>query len=291
MSVRIGIFIFLSLIFLTYSPVNEGFSQTREESVNGSAKIIKIDPSLRSLESEKIDNILIQWQSSPTPQFFAEQNNLQFSDGKVSVYIYLDSYESVSKLPNDIDFLVSSDNIAVALVSSEQINQLAQLDFVERITPPVKAEFFETRESVDEISKTGDSKINSAIIGWMESSDPNLFAEENNLIVSGNKIQVYVYLDSSDSISNIPQDVDVLASDDNIAVALVSSEQINQLAQLDFVERITPPVKAEIPPIPISQNPDQNDYSTIIMISIGIGIAIIVGIIFLKKKQVGKENL
>jgi len=133
-----GTFIFLVFLFVLDN-ANEGFSQTREEIVNGSAKIIKIDPSSRSPGSEKIDSILIQWQSSPTPQFFAEQNNLRTSEDKVSVYIYLDSYESVSKIPNDIDVLLTSDNIAVAFLSSNQINQLAQLDFVEQISLPIKA--------------------------------------------------------------------------------------------------------------------------------------------------------
>ena len=282
-----GIFIFLVFLFVLDN-VNEGFSQTREETVNGSAKIIKIDPSSRSPGSEKIDNMLIQWQSSPTPQFFAEQNNLRTSDDKVSVYIYLDSYESVSKLPNDIDVLITSDNIAVAFLSSNQINQLAQLDFVERITPPILAKFFETREPVKEISKSDNSKINSVILGWMESSDPNLFAEENSLIFSDNKIQVYVYLDSAESISNIPQGIDVVASDENIAVTFVNSEQINQLAQLDFVEQISPPVKARTPPIPILDQETNIDDSNLIGISIVITIVIAIAIggavVYSKKK-------
>jgi len=276
-------------IFISYYFVNEGFSQTREEIVNGSVKIIKIDPSLRSPGSEKIDGRLIQWQSSPTPQFFAEQNNLKTSEDKVSVYIYLDSYESISKLPNDIDVLITSDNIAVAFLSSNQINQLAQLDFVERITPPILARFLETREPVEEISKSDNSKINSVILGWMESLDPNLFAEENSLIFSDNKIQVYVYLDSTESISNIPQGIDVVASDENIAVTFVNSEQINQLAQLDFVEQISPPVKARIPPIPILDQETNIEDSNLIGISIGITIVIAIavgGAVFYSKKKI-----
>ena len=144
------------------------------------------------------------------------------------------------------------------------------------------------QQESETVSKPNDPKINSIILEWMNSSSPASFAEDNNLIFSDNKIQVYVYLDNAESISNIPQDIDVVDSDDNIAVALVSSEQINQLAQLDFVEQIAPPIRATIPPIPISTEDSEIDNSALIGIVIGIGIAIaiIAGIVYSKKRRV-----
>jgi len=65
-------------------------------------------------------------------------------------------------------------------------------------------------------------KIHSTIIEWKSSSNQEVYARDNNLIFSDDKIQVYVYLDNAESISNIPQDIDVVDSDDNIAVAFVS---------------------------------------------------------------------
>ena len=89
-----------------------------------------------------------------------------------------------------------------------------------------------------------------------------------------------------ESISNIPQDIDVVDSDDNIVVAFVSSEQINQLAQLDFVEKIAPPIQATVSPIPISADDNQIDDTTLMGVGIVIVIAIIAGIVYSKKRRV-----
>ena len=286
---RIGIFIFLVLIFASSYFINEGFSQTREESVNSTEKFTKTQPQLRSPELEKIHSTILEWKSSSNQEVYARDNNLIFSDNKIQVYVYLDSAESISNIPQDIDVVDSDDNIAVAFVSSEQINQLAQLDFIVQISPPITAVPRETeREPTETVSKPNDPKINSVILEWMSSSSPESFAEDNNLIFSDNKIQVYVYLDSAESISNIPQDIDVVDSDDNIAVAFVSSEQINQLAQLEFVIQIAHPIRATIPPIPISTEDSEIDNSALIGIVIGIGIAIaiIAGIVYSKKRRV-----
>ena len=183
---RIGIFIFLVLIFASSYFVNEGFSQTREEATAGTEEFIKTYPELRSPELAKIHSQIIEWKSSLNPEAFARDNNLIFSD---------------------------------------------------------------------------------------------------------NKIQVYVYLDSADSIANIPQEISVLDSDDNIVVAFVSSEQINQLAQLDFVVQISPPIEARIPPIPILPEDNEIDNSVWIGVGIAIAIAIIAGIVYAKKRRTITKNL
>jgi len=101
---------------------NERFSQTRSEAT-------------------KVDPIILEWQSSSNPEAFARTNNLSFSDDKIAVYIYLDNADSISNIPSEIDVISSDDNIVVAFVSSQQIEQLAQMVFVERITPPILAVF------------------------------------------------------------------------------------------------------------------------------------------------------
>jgi len=151
---------------------------------------------------------------------------------------------------------------------------------------------FAQREPTEIISKTDDPKIDSTILEWMTSSNPSSFAAENDLVFSNNKIQVYVFLDTSESISNIPQDIDVLASDDNIVVVLVSSDQINQLSQLEFVEKISPPIKARYPPIPIIQESTENDRLCWIILGIGLGISVvlIVSISYMKKKEIRNKT-
>ena len=158
--------------------------------------------------------------------------------------------------------------------------------------------FSQTREEIGseqfikthpELRSSALEKIHKQIIEWKSSSNPEVYARNNNLIFSDNKIQVYIYLDSTKSIVNIPQDIDVIGSDENIAVAFVSSEQINQLAQLDFVEQISPPILATISPIPISQEDNENENSTLIGIGVVIAIVIIVGVIYSKKRK-GSRN-
>ena len=131
-------FILLSIILISLYNVEYGFSQTREESISDSEKFVKTSD-LRSSESLKINSLLIEWQSSSTPEVFARNNNLSVSDNKIQVYIYLDSADSIVNIPQDIDVIDSNENIAVAFVSSEQINQLTQLDFVVKISPPIRA--------------------------------------------------------------------------------------------------------------------------------------------------------
>ncbi len=126
-SVFLGIFL-STIIFDGLSPdseeffENERFSQTRSEAT-------------------KVDHLILEWQSSSNPEAFARTNNLSFSDDKIAVYIYLDNADSISNIPSEIDVISSDDNIVVAFVSSQQIEQLAQMVFVERITPPILAVF------------------------------------------------------------------------------------------------------------------------------------------------------
>jgi hypothetical protein len=114
---------FLIVVFLLSAAVigltPQGFSQTREESSTTLEKFTKTDPDINSPELAKIDPIIRQWQTSLDPEKFARDNNLSFSNNKIRVYVYLDTVESISNIPQDIDVEAFDENIVVALVSSD----------------------------------------------------------------------------------------------------------------------------------------------------------------------------
>jgi hypothetical protein len=143
-------------------------------------------------------------------------------------------------------------------------------------------------KSIEQFRLSSDSKIHPILIQWKLSDNPNEFAKKNNLSNIENKIGVYIYLDAVESKSKIPQDIIITAFDEKIIVAFVSSEQLDKLVELDFVERITPPDFARNPPIPqieISETPTQeNPYYHLIWIVIGI-ITIIIITKFKKRKS------
>ena len=61
---------------------------------------------------------------------------------KTPVYIYLDSSESITNLPSNIEILAKAGKIAAAKLTLNEMNDLSQLDSVERIGVPHMAEFF-----------------------------------------------------------------------------------------------------------------------------------------------------
>jgi len=96
-------------------------------------------------------------------------------------------------------------------------------------------------------------------------------------------------LDNFDSLSKIPSEIEVTASDEKIIVAFVSSEQLDTLEELDFVERVTPPDFARTPPIPQveipeTQTTEENPYDYLVWVVVG-GIVIIAAGIFKKRKK------
>ena len=141
----------------------------------------------------------------------------------------------------------------------------------------------------EEFRSSSSSKIHSILIQWQLSENPNEFAKENNLLYTENKIGVYIYLDNVNSLSKIPLEINITTNDEKIAVAFVSSEQLDKLEELDFVKRVTPPDLARTPPIPkvaipetIPQEENQYDY---LLLSIIGAIFIITIIIFKKRKK------
>ncbi len=142
---------------------------------------------------------------------------------------------------------------------------------------------------IEEFRSSSSSKIHSILIQWQLSENPNEFAKENNLSYTENKIGVYIYLENAKSRSKIPSEITIIASDKKILVAFVSSEQLDKLEELDFIQRITPPDLARTPPIPQvkipeSQTTEENEYDYLLWFGIG-GIVIITIGIFKKRKK------
>ena len=143
--------------------------------------------------------------------------------------------------------------------------------------------------TIEEFRSSSSSKIHSILIKWQTSENPNEFAKENNFFYTENKIQVYIYLESAESRSQIPPEITVTAFNEKIVVAFVSSEQLDKLEKLDFIERVTPPDLARtssIPQveIPQSQTLEENQYGYLLWLVIG-GIVIITIGIFKKRKK------
>ncbi len=141
---------------------------------------------------------------------------------------------------------------------------------------------------IEEFRSSSSSKIHSILIKWQTSENPNEFAKENNLLYKENKIGVYIYLESAESLSKIPKEITITAFDEKIVAAFVSSEQLDNLEELDFIKRITPPdlARTTIPQeeIPQSQTIGENEYDYLLWLVLG-GIVIIAIGIFKKRKK------
>jgi len=142
---------------------------------------------------------------------------------------------------------------------------------------------------IEEFRSSSSSKIHSILIKWQASENPNEFAKENNLLYTTNKIGVYIYLESPELRSKIPDDITITAFDEKILVAFVSSKQLDKLEELDFIERVTPPDLARTPPIPQvkipeSKTTEENEYDYLLWFGIG-GIVLITIGIFRKRKK------
>jgi len=77
---------------------------------------------------------------------------------------------------------------------------------------------------IEEFRSSSSSKIHSILIKWQTSENPNEFAKENNLLYNENKIGVYIYLESAESLSKIPPEITITAFDEKTVAAYVSSE-------------------------------------------------------------------
>jgi len=134
------------------------------------------------------------------------------------------------------------------------------------------------------------SKISQILLKWQTSDNPEEFAKANGLLYKDGTIQVYIHVSSEEFLSQISPEINVIASDQKIAAAYVTSEQLDMLENLEYVERVTLPDLAKTPPIPQivnsdkPQNKEQDDYTQIgIILAVIVAIAIIA--IVLQRKR------
>jgi hypothetical protein len=175
---------------------------------------------------------------------------------------------------------------------------VSQLDFVQRIDLPIEAIPLQERPSLNipttKEVPTFDSKIIPLIQNWQFSTDKEEFAEKNNMSYQDDELLVYIYMDSQDSLSKLPQGIEVTSSADNIVVAYLDSRQITEVSQLDFVQRIDLPIEAVTPPPsppePFPLQPEEfNDVEETVSVNyeylIIIAIAIIIAALIISTKR------
>jgi len=84
------------------------------------------------------------------------------------------------------------------------------------------------------------AKIHPAITQILEHANPKALAKIYGASLENDQLVVYVHL-SDNQVQNKPSDIEILAQDKNIIVSKLSFSQIQSLADLDYVERITLP--------------------------------------------------
>ena len=157
---------------------------------------------------------------------------------------------------------------------------------------------------LEKLRSSSDTKIHPILIQWKLSENPTEFAKQNNLSYDGEKIAVYIHLTSVESRLEIPKNIKITAFDQNIISAFVSADQLEQLEELNFVERITIPDFTRTPPIPklkiiepatIIESKDikmpeenHNDYFLWIVI---LSVIIIVGFGIFRKQKKSKTEI
>ena len=139
--------------------------------------------------------------------------------------------------------------------------------------------------------KSTTSKIHPILIKWQLSENPDKFAMENNLTHKENTIGVYIYLSGKEFQSSISSEVDVMSSYEKTVFAFVTSEQLDKLDKLDFVEKVTLPDLARTPPVPKPTPPSQiqEEDKTGYLLWVVIGV-IAVGIVVALKYKTSKSS-
>lgn len=144
----------------------------------------------------------------------------------------------------------------------------------------------------DNLSKT--SKIQPILLRWQSSENPVDFAKNNGFLYKDDMVQVYIYLTGTEFLSLISSEFNVVSSDQKIAVAYITPEQLEEFEKMDFIEKVTLPDIAKTPPIPQLETKDENQdnppkdnqgFFEIIIPIITVSIISIIAIVLLKKKR------
>jgi len=84
-------------------------------------------------------------------------------------------------------------------------------------------------------------KISRHLLEILMSTDPTSAAKRMGTFYQENRLPVYIYLDSEDSISRLPSNIAITGSDEKIAVAKLTLNEMIQLARLSSVMKIGMP--------------------------------------------------
>jgi subtilisin family serine protease len=135
----LGVLIVIALLIGNIA--NESFAEPQNENKSRfpDGKIVSLEEIKQKYAnfSPKINNHVLDVITNDNPSEIAKKLKMNFKDGKVTVYVYLNSSQNQKDLPKNIEVISSSDNITVSNVNLQQINQLSQLNFVQRIDIPV----------------------------------------------------------------------------------------------------------------------------------------------------------
>jgi hypothetical protein len=144
-----------------------------------------------------------------------------------------------------------------------------------------------SKETISRVTEI--PKIHSILTEWQNSPYPEELAAKLNLPHKENKIAVYIYLEDHKLESELPSNIEVISSSKNFIRAFVTSDELYELEKLDFVNKITPPVLAQTPPIPKVETPEdkpqEEDNSNLwILVPIVLGIVTIFALKIKKTK-------
>ena len=148
-----------------------------------------------------------------------------------------------------------------------------------------------SNSQMEDTRLTSNSKIQPILLQWQASDNPAEFSKINGLEYRGEQIQIYIYLTNEEFLSKLPPEINVIASDQKIAVAYVSPYQLDEFENLDYVERVTLPDLAKTPPLPQIVTKDeitkeeQKDLTSIAFLAIVIVVISVILFVFLNRKK------
>lgn len=108
------------------------------------------------------------------------------------------------------------------------------------------------------------------------------------------RVKIYIYLDSPEMKEKLPPEITITGFDGKIVGALVSSDNLDTLDKLEFVQKVTVPVLAQTPPIPKIENQEadvstESKFDFIYWVFI-LGTVVFLAITLIKKSKTWKTR-
>ncbi|MDH3384829.1 MAG: S8 family serine peptidase, partial [Nitrosopumilus sp.] len=164
---KFSIFVILLILSLSIGTISTvSFAQVENEdnsplSLGDISSLEEIKTKYEDI-SPKISHRILDLINSDNPIDTSQKIGVSFENNQMILYVYVNSPENLQDIPSDIEILSSSDNIIVVRVNDQQITQLSQLDFVQRIDVPVSGKLLAHAKSegvsfsfADDLQATG----------------------------------------------------------------------------------------------------------------------------------------